>query len=209
MPVFSPDPGDRIRIGLQDGSKDYHPLMWLQVSQDNSLYLSIRAKGATSIRKGSKVSIGSTTKFSYQEGSEVTDANERKNPKTSFHGSGLVKEGETRVWGKPLRNLSEQVQLCLLMFRHPKFFPSDPKVGNRDIVLAYPIDEGYPLLGAVFVSPAQSISPVEMPSAIHQVNLVLLFHGLDYGDLAVQVVLHHGVEGPWPPASYMLFWEKK
>jgi hypothetical protein len=95
------------------------------------------------------------------------------------------------------------------MFRHPKFFPSDPKVGNRDIVLAYPIDEAYPLCGAVFVSPAKSITPVEMPSAVCQVNLVLPFPGLDYGDLAVQVVLHHGVAGPWPPSSYLLFWEQK
>jgi hypothetical protein len=74
------------------------------------------------------------------------------------------------------------------------------------LLLYYASDEEYPIVGYVFVAPAQKAKLVSHPTAENQIHLVFETSGLhNIPDLLIQILLIDPVPGPWPPQSIILF----
>lgn len=204
-PLYCPSPGDRIRVVVQYGGT-WRPVFWLKVGKDGSVYCGPRFTSIATLRKGSKFVQEGRVSIKYEEGQEVTDPALRKSAKTSFHATGIVNAAGDRLYRDPLRTIKEQQELCWVLFQHPSQYSPASKIEDRDICLNYDLDERRPLQGSLFVAPSDKWRIVRIQSATNQINLLLAFSKLTgCPDLLVQFILHHGVTGPWPPYTYLVF----
>ncbi|HEX2472899.1 MAG TPA: hypothetical protein VHJ59_09120 [Nitrososphaera sp.] len=93
----------------------------------------------------------------------------------------------------------------MVLFCYPAKYAID-KLKPYDIVLYYVGDEENPIVGYVFVAPAQKAKPVSHPTAENQIHLVFETSGLhNIPDLLIRILLIDPVPGPWPPQSITLF----
>ncbi len=128
-----------------------------------------------------------------------------KGGRITFHASGAVHLGDKRLAGTCLRTLDRQVFLCNLLFQHPSTFAPIHAIRKRDICLPYPLDEAKPLFAAVYVAPLSEERLVLRSDMCRQGTVVLHCTGLvGTPPLALQIVLGHGVSGPWPPFAVAL-----
>ena len=205
--VYSPDPGDRIRILLRYRGH-WLAVLWLQVSKDGSIYLGPRLVDVSSIRKGTKRLEGGQVSIGYDEGEEVKQPGVLRNPKVSFHATGAINAGGERLRGESLRGIREQRTVCKVLFQHPSSWVpiSRDSIRKRDICLEYPIDEARPLTGALFVAPYGKEEHIQFKDAAHRVVVALTYSDLEnVPDVLVQLALWHGVEADWPPSTYILY----
>ena len=205
LALFTPDPGDRIRL-LISYAGSWRALLWLKVGKDGSIYLAPRIENVTQVKRGGKEPEDGIVTIQYDEGEIVDDIETLKNPKLSFHASGLIRAGSERLKGTSLRDLKEQILLCEILFEHPSKREPIDKIGDRDICMEYPVDEQMPLLGGLLVAPRDRVSPATFEGAVHCSVVGLNYTGLqDVQDLFVQFALWHGLVGEWPPMTYMTY----
>lgn len=59
------------------------------------------------------------------------------------------------IHGPSLKNLTEGVQLCQMLFAHPEqYSPAQKQLKNDvDVFIEFPIDNSRPLLGSLYVQP--------------------------------------------------------
>ena len=203
--VYEATPGDRIRIAIPYGG-DWPFIFWIKVGNDGSTYLGPRYNEILGMKTGAKRTEEGRLTITYEEGTEVTDPHHlNMKGKVSFHASGVINAAGFRLIRAPLRNISEQQELCRVLFQHPTRFASD-SVGDRDVLLDYPYDEERPIQAIVFVAPLHKGKLVRIRDCTFQVNLIFPFKGLDgVPDLSLQVVMFHGSKVEWPPCSSVIF----
>jgi hypothetical protein len=79
-------------------------------------------------------------------------------------------------------------------------------VRRRDVCISYPIEENFPLNAHFYVAPHTKSKMVRFRNVRYQVSLLFKYSHLESGqDLDFQLVLSHGVQGPWPPMTYVVF----
>jgi hypothetical protein len=207
-PVYDTNAGDRLRVAVFYGAA-WRPVFWFQVASDRSIYLGPRYQSVERLSHGSARRLDTGEyRVAYADGKPILDAEARKKAKLSLHGSGIVNTPAGRVRGTSLRGLTEQQLLCTAVFEHPSGFAPMPvaAVRRRDVCWRYPIDESRPLWAHLYVAPLDKLEIVTLPSAVHQINGLFRYEELDpNGGIAVQLVFGHGPEGPWPPATHLLF----
>lgn len=143
--------------------------------------------------------------ISYEEGQEITDPALLKG-KISFHATGVIHGAGERSFRESIRNISEQEELCRVVFRHPSTFEAITKIENRDVCLKYPHDEECPLQALFFVAPQVAARLVRVNGALFQINLLFPFARLEgVPDLSLQLVLFHSCPMEWPPHTYLIF----
>ncbi len=203
--VYKAAPGDRIRIAIPYRGA-WRFIFWFTVGNDGSTYLGPRYTDILGMKTGAKRAEEGRLTISYEEGQEVTDPHYlNMKGKVSFHASGIINAAGSRLLREPLRNITEQQELCRVLFQHPTRFASDT-IGNRDVCLGYPYDEERPIQALVLVAPLQKTKVVKIQECTFQANAIFTFKGLDdVPDLSVQVVLFHWAKGKWPPFSYVIF----
>ena len=206
LALYSPEPGDRVRLLVSYGGA-WRALLWLKVGKDGSIYVAPRITDVTTVKKGMKKTEQNQVTISYDEGDTVLDAETLKNPKLSFHASGLIRATGDRLRGHNLRELEEQVELCQILFEHPRIREPIAEVRERDICLEYPIDDERPLIGSLLVAPSRRMNPPPVfADAIHCSSMGLRYTGLDeMQDIVVLFALRHGLKGSWPPMTYVTF----
>ena len=203
--VYEVAPGDRIRIAIPYGG-DWRFVFWFTVQNDGSIYLGPRYTEILGMKTGAKRAEKGHLTINYEEGEEVTDPHYlNMKGKVSFHASGRINAAGSRLLREPLRNITEQQELCRVLFQHPTRFGSD-SIGNRDVRFDYPCDEERPIQAMVHIAPLQKTKIVRIRDCMFQANAIFTFKGLDgVPDLSLQVVMFHGSKSEWPPFSYVIF----
>jgi hypothetical protein len=207
VPVYFPRHGDSIRIVVLHNG-EWRPIFWFQLKKDGSIYLGPRYKYISRLRTGSGTVEGDQQTIQYADGRQVTDPAILSNPHISVHASGLVHAAGGRFFRASLRTLKETQIVCHVLFQHPDSYVGIPvsQIRRRDVCMTYPFDFKRPLSAELYAAPAQGIQPITPPGAVYQVNPVFVYTGLQgTPDLALQLILFHSVEGPWPPDTYLLF----
>jgi hypothetical protein len=206
--IYAPDHGDTVRILIEDAG-EWRPILWMEVSEDGSVYVGPRKVVISELRHGIARRLDDDhIRVLYSDGLEIADEEVRKKAKLSFHASGIVNAPMGRATRNALRSLESQELLCLVLFQHPKEFGAVPfsAVRKRDVCLRYPIDEQRPIWARLYIAPDRKSIPVLDDSVAHQLNLVFEYPASPKIDaVTLQVVLSHGPKGPWPPYTYMLF----
>lgn len=203
LALFTPSPGDRLRL-LVNYKGFWRGLLWVKVARDGSIYLAPRITNVLSVKSGTKMPVDGSVTINYDEGDSVVDTETLRNPKVSFHASGLIRIGGERLLGPSLRSLDSDRMLCQILFEHPSKRKPFEKLEKRDICLEYPIDEERPLICGVFVAPSKGFNPAVVENATHCAIAGLLYQGLtDVPDLMLQLALWHGPLGDWPPETYV------
>ena len=193
-----------MRILVKYGN-EWRPIWWFMVKKnDKSIYLGPRLEKISELKKGSKQISNNQTRINYCEGEKIDDPDSLKVSKVSFHSSGIINHFGDRSYRNNFRNLKQQEELCLVLFTHPTKFVATHESGirKRDVCLNYHFDEDRPLQAFLFISPKENIKINRISSATNQLNLLFIYNELD---LVLQIILTHGVKGPWPPFTYMLF----
>jgi hypothetical protein len=176
-------------------------------SEDTHLFGSTLQK-VTELMSGAATPEDGLLKLSYADGKKVTDQSLLNDPHLSVHASGFIHAAGDRFVGASLRGLSQQQALCFVLFQQVDSFEGIAvgSIKKRDVCLNYPVDNARPLSAQLYVAPRGSEHIVIPPSAMYQVNLLFIYSSLiGVPDWMLQLVLHHGPEGPWPPATYLLF----
>jgi hypothetical protein len=137
--------GARIRIGLITNDNRIRALLWIQISKDGSLYLGARKPDLESQKLGAKPIEGRESFIGYDEGEPIQDEAASKNPKLSFHASGVVHAAGKMWFRNTIRDLRERQLICQILFQHPSTFSCLEKVKKHDIGLWYPVDDEYPI----------------------------------------------------------------
>jgi len=197
-----------MRVVIQDGNL-WRPLFWFRVTKDCSVYLGPRYKKVNEMRVGEiQPNKEGLMRVGYGDGSSVEDPDILRDAHISFHGSGITHAGGERFQISTLRELARLDLLCFALFQKLDSFQAiqTKQIRKRDVCLAYPIDQNKPLAAQLYASPIQKeFTPIRIGSAEFQINLVFIYQNLDLGSLVLQLVLFHGLEGPWPPYTFMLF----
>ena len=202
LALFSADPGDRVRLLIKYAGS-WRALLWIKVGSDGSIYAAPRITGVASVKKGTKELHGGEATIKYGEGDPVLDPETLRNPKVSFHASGLIRAGGDRLKGPSLKELTGQRMLCQFLLEHPRVREPIDKVRRRDICLDYPVQENRPLFCGLIVSSLESLSPAMFEKATHCSRAAVQFSGLgEVPDLFVQMALWHGPAGSWPPETF-------
>jgi hypothetical protein len=139
------------------------------------------------------------------------DAHESEAPpssRVSFHSSGQINLGAEVHHGPSLADFKRGRQLCLIQFVHPRRYVPPKRSKERDYdvgIVGYPVDEGKPMYGALIVQPwpstehLPSLAAPKLPSMTTWRTVGVGFRNLtSTPDLAIQLVIGHGVSGPWP-----------
>lgn len=206
--LWEVSPQDRIRIVLRYQGSLY-PIFWFKFGKDGSIYLGPRLTEISVLKLASKVSNEGTLSFKYAEGEEVPLESVEDPIKISVHSSGVVHAGGKQTWTDTLRGITKEQFLCFVLFRQISNYTQSDSVRKRDVVLDYPIDEERPLLGQLTVAPigAEILVPPIFTNARHQLNLLFNCSGLemDPSKIQLRLVLWHGLKGPWPPYSCLIW----
>jgi hypothetical protein len=180
----------------------------MMVGNDGSIYIAPRKKKIIIIRKGNSVAKNGMVPVDYSDGDIISNKELYKGAKTSFHASGIINSIDSRSYRNSLRNISEQEELCSVLFQHPDKFDNIAfdKQQNRDILTKTPIEEKSPLLARVFVSAIEKTEPIFDNIVRNQINIILRYTGLkDCVDFDVQINLGCIGKGDWPPYTYILY----
>lgn len=204
--TYTPDLGERVRIVIEYAGA-WHPIFWIELTKDGSIYMGPRTSKTGKLLYGAVKLNNGQARIRYSDGIEVLDPEVRKKHKLSFHGSGIVNTSMVRTKRTPLRALEAQEHLCVVLFRHPSKFAAIPDaVRKRDVCLRYPVDERSPFYANIYVAPRDKAVPVIHNQLVYQ--LILMFEYPSAPGLAaltLQMVIGHGVQGPWPPYTCTLF----
>lgn len=191
------------------------PFVWVVVKQDGSILLGKAPSGKTSFPKiGTSVAKNGSLNIKYTEGTEIKEPDAAFKAKLSFHASGIVKsnipDGGVRTFNKSLRDISEPVYLCSILFQHPLHFKTIETIRKQDIVLKYPFDEKSPCACDVYAAPLGYQSLPIIQNAKEQVPVILWYKNLDLrSDLEVRMFFYHNADGPWPPFTYIVWKSEK
>jgi hypothetical protein len=215
---YEADPDDRIRIAIKY-KNTWRLIFWIQVKRDGSIYVGPRYQEIKHLAVGVKEVKGPKAEINikYNDGKIIADPDILKGAKISFHASGVIHAARERIHGESLRQLTNQKQLCLVLFSHPSKYsviPMPQKVKKRDAFIDYPIDERRPLLAYLFVSPLSNVLSrsneirfTEETDAVCQASLIFGFPnmGKDMSPVAVELLLYHSAMGQWPPYTILTF----
>lgn len=130
-----------------------------------------------------------------------------KNPKLSFHASGVVHAGGRRSFREAFRRLDRRELVCQILPQNPKGFPFLAKIRKYDICLNYPISDEYPILCNIYISPLnKNYPPLIMQGAKYQLSVRLAYQGFSNSlDIATQLLFFHMNKGSWPPYTYIIW----
>jgi hypothetical protein len=180
-------------------------MIWLRVGKDGSVYAGVLVGTPSTGLVVSKPVDQGTATISYSKGEKLAGKTLPSSSRVSFKTSGEVHLGNKVLRGRPLEGLGRPLQLCLVTFVHPSRYrpPARKKDNEYDIgVVGYPLDEARPMYGAIFASPWPhdgSMSRISVGNMKFQTDIMLAFRNLGRTpDLALQVAIGHGPEGPWP-----------
>ena len=199
-----PQVGDRIRLAVAHSGR-WIPICWLRIGKDSSVYFGLaydRPSSGGTVRLKNE---GKSVTFKYDEVEFSEDG--FKSSRVSFKAdSGEIHFGKDVIMGTPIFPISKPQHLCLITFTHPHLVPLPKKKNKNDYdigIATFELSENHPLLGALFVLPwdgKSSIRPVGPAKNMTKSCCVLVaFRQPDASrNLALQVVLGHGPEGPWP-----------
>jgi hypothetical protein len=201
-----PKIGDRIRVAIHHAG-EWRPIFWMRVAHDGDIYIGLllgRPAVGRFLSKRTEAEAGKVT-IKYAETEELTGNDLPSSSRISFHPDGRINVGKQVTYGTPLENLQRPRQLCLMRFAHPARYdppvrraPNDYDVG----IIGYVVDEQKPMYGALFVEPwpQTGTAPVRKLNSMTIWNVVFFgFRGLKRTpDLALQFVIGHGLNGPWP-----------
>lgn len=187
------------------------PFIWVVVKKDGSILLGRSPSGNELFPKiGMAVSNDGSATIKYDEGVEVQEPDALKKAKVSFHASGVVRanipaEG-LRSFNKSLRDMSEPMHLCSIVFQHPSQYKSIETIRKQDIVLNYPFDEKFPLSCDVYATPLGHQPLPLIHDAKEQVPVILWYRNLDnMPDLEVRFYFYHNAGGLWSPYTYIVW----
>jgi hypothetical protein len=193
--------GDRVRIALLHEGV-WRPLIWFRVGNDGSIYIGLLTEQPFMAKVLSKEA-SRVVAIKYDETQDLKEL--PSSSRISFKASGEIHFGDQKLDGIPLAQLSRTRQLCLFHLAHPSTYtpPKKHLAHDYDVGIAeYPVDEKRPLYGGVIVAPStagQISLPSKLSSMIAAASVCASFSGLTRTpDLIVQVLIGHGVEGPWP-----------
>ena len=207
-PIYDTKVGDRFRVAVFYGAA-WRLVFWFEVARDGSIYLGPRYQSVERLSHGTARPVeDGKYRVSYTDGSPIPDPELRKRAKLSLHASGIINSPAGRARGTSLRGLTEQKLFCMAVFEHPSAFAAIPEssVRKRDVCWRYPIDESKPLWAQLYVAPIKKLQVVTVPSATHQINGLFRYEAPDSKNgIVVQLVFGHGAEGPWPPATHLVF----
>lgn len=203
--VFSGEVGVVYRLALPfEGT--WRRMLWFQVKEDASIYLGLCLKHLRWMRRGSKPFRNGQVTIGYDEGEPVTEASLIKNPKASFHGSGVIHAAGEFSSTEPLRSIREQREVCRVLLQHPSTFPTIRVPRRHDICIGYEFDESRPLQGIALAAPPDRARVILVRGARRQTTEWFEFNDLEaVPGLVVQIVLGDGPEAPWPPGSLIFF----
>ncbi len=197
--------GDRVRVAIRyaDG---WRPLVWLRAGADGSIYVGLLLNAPDTARRASVAPEGGKVTFRYEDAETIPESELPPSSRVSFKASGEIHLGNELLRGRPLERLSRPVQLCLIRFIHPSRYrePAKKNANDYDVaIVGYPVDVGRPMYGAIFASPWPvdgQIARNTVGSMRFQNDVFLAFRGFQRTpDLALQIAIGHGIEGPWPP----------
>jgi hypothetical protein len=196
--------GDQVRVGIEYRG-GWRPMFWFQLAKDGSLYLGPRFKSVTSVRKGFESTPGPVVTIDFGAGEPMPAPLLTDGTKVSFHSSGLITSAGERLWRPPLRHMRKQHRLISILFQHPTAFRVEkPKLD--DVVLSYPVDEGFPLMCSVYIAPLEQEQPVVFEDARYQASLIFSLSGFDDGAARiVQVLFYDGRLQDWPDGTLLVF----
>ncbi len=205
--LWEPPIGARIRIGFGKIETAIHGVLWIQLSKDASLYLGIRNPDFKSLKMGSKRTDGGDVFIGYDEGDPIEDSSILKNPKLSFHASGVVHAGGKRSFRTAFRGLDRRELVCQVLLQNPNVFPFLEKIKKYDICLNYPISDEYPVLCNIYISPLdKKYPPLIMKGAKYHLSVILAYQRFaNSQDIAIQLSFFHMNKGPWPPYTYIIW----
>ena len=201
---------------LLDHNKVWRPLVWLRIGTDGSIYCGLLTNQPSYGKLITKDVTDTGTTIKYDEGQELQDSEELKSSRVSFKASGEIHIPGGILQGIPLETLTKPIQLCLLMFAHPERYQTPHKKLKNDYdigIVGYPVDDSCPLHGSLFVQPWDpKVPPVFRRNTSMQVyaNVVLAFRDLRRTPaLALQLVIGHGLAGPWPELPGLVIVSRK
>jgi hypothetical protein len=201
-------PKRRTRILLEYRGA-WRPLLWVEFAQDGSVYLGPRLTEITVARHGSvPINRQGNTTIDVTRAKDIADRAKVRGGRLSFHASGVVHMGEKRIFRAPLEELrgdSRQNLLCAIVVQHPSTYGAVTDFRKRDIRLPYPIDERRPMFGIVYIAEQGTETVFPQKGATRQADLIFHCNGLSRApDLALHVVLAHGIEGDWQTHTVVL-----
>lgn len=201
--------GDKIRL-LWKYDGGFRPFFWFSLGNDGSIYLGPRYEKPGEVRRSVQTAVDAQVHFSYGEGEVLGQEGQKLVSKLSAHASGYIQspvDPDFRAVRPTFRGLEDQTELCIGVFEHPSLFKPVQAFRKKDVPIEYPFMEEMPVWLHLHVAPLGQAKLVKPKTAIDHVNLLFNCSVFDGGtpDLTVQVTLCHGVEGPWPKASYLVF----
>ena len=199
-----PGVGDRVRVALHHAGQ-WRPILWLRLGRDGSVYVGLLVGAPTTGLFGSKSVKQGTATISYSEGESLAGRALPLSSRVSFKASGEIHLGNRVLRGRPLEGLNRALQLCIVAFVHPSRYrpPAKKNENDHDVgIVGYPLDDGRPMYGAIFVSPWPLDGPInrsQVGNMKFQSDIFLAFRNLGRTpDLALQIAIGHGPEGTWP-----------
>ncbi len=110
--------------------------------------------------------------------------------------------GNKILSGSPLKNLTEEIQLCQLLFAHPKkYSPPQKQLDNDyDILVDFPVNESRPFFGSLYVQPwnPKEVFTTQCENNMQVCfNVRLAFPKLE-GGLDLRLIIGYGNIGMWP-----------
>jgi len=199
-----PKIGDRIRVGINHGGA-WRPLFWMRVARDGDIYFGMLVGRPTYYGFQLTQAKGPVVPIKHDETEQLTGDNLPSSSRISFHPDGRINFGHLVGYGPPLENLRDPRQLCLMRFSHPaRYNPPPGKASNDyDVAIAgFPVDDSKPMYGALIVEQwfrSGTVPKRKLNSMTAWQRVVFPFAGLKRTpDLALQFVIGHGIEGPWP-----------
>jgi len=199
--------GSRHRMIVKYGDR-FAPLLWFSVGRDGSLYVGPYVPKPKEAKLGSFASdAAGTATVQYADGRNVDISLRPDATKLSIHSSGKMHALGEHAFRQSLRGITDQQELCSLLFQHIDSFPSLKAVDVRpkDAVTQFVVDPLRPLQCRVTVSPTSKLSVLEVGGARQQWRSIVNYKAIaGMGDLSFQFLLFDAGEAAWPPASYVI-----
>lgn len=187
------------------------PIVRFAIAKDGSINFSPYLKGASEIAI-QQLTSSDTGQLNVEYGKgDVTPKEELKdgNPlKVNYHASGFIHYGNDRSYGPPLRGLTKEIEVALIVIMHPGEMGLIQKSGVRktDMVTGFKAEDAVPLHVRF------SIAPLSIPCGLPESNQqqwIQCLHGRnlegDVPDLRYNFHIKESWNGPWPPECGILF----
>lgn len=193
------------------------PIVRFAFTKDGSINFSPYLKGASEIAIQQLTSSDSgLLNVEYGKG-EITPKMKIKGGnllKVNYHASGFIHFGNERKYGPPLRGLTKEIEVALIIIMHPSEMGliQRSEVRKTDMVTGFRAEDAVPLHVRF------SIAPLSIPCALpvgnqqqwlqclHAKNLVDDIPSLNATpDLRYNFHIRECSNGPWPPECGVLF----